>query len=187
MRGKDKTTHTMEWVELVDGAITVSEQQYLQGDAEAVFGKRIIYVFESDTDSHFTSVTAQYVLENENITGLTWQKFVIRFIKAMNDEAHSCYLHIYAQDDNNNTDPDLDDQIGMVPLDFSASPTYRVGNGATYAHYRLDVGRNNDLWFPYEDEDGTYEFHVSWEDLNAAGKAGGADSIKIKVYAEVVA
>jgi len=176
----------MEWVELVDGAVAVAEQQYLQGDAEAAFAKRLIYVFESDTDTHFTTVTAQYVLEAEDITGLTWQKFIIRYIKTMNDEAHDCLFYVYSQDDGPNNDPDLDDVIGSLILNFS-SAAYRIGNGATFTHYRIDKGHDNDLWLPYEDEDGTYEFHCAWEDTNASGKAGGADSIKIKVWAEVVA
>lgn len=187
MKGKDSVKHTPEWVALTDGAVHVMEQQYLQGDAEAVFAKGILYLVESDTDSHFTTVTAQYILEQEDITGLVWQKGVIRRVNALNVEAHSCRLYIEKQDDGGNNDPDLDDVVANIPLDFSGASAYRIGNGVTLTLYRLDVGNGNDLYIPYEDEDGTYEFHCIWEDLNAAGKVGGADKIKVRVWMEVCA
>jgi len=180
-------TDPFEHVFSTDHAIHIAEQQYLQGDAEAVFAKTVLYMIESDCDSHFTAASAQYVLEQEDITGLVWQKGIIRFVKAQNVQAHACRLYIEKQDDGANNDPDLDDIIGFVPLDFTGADAYRIGNGATYTLYRLEYGRTSNLWIPYEDEDGTYEFHCIWEDLNAAGKAGGVDQIKINVWMEVCA
>jgi len=129
----------------------------------------------SDKDVNFTGALATNAIEQEDITGLSSNKIVIRRVTIQSDQNLNYVLMFWATDGNVDTDLDLDFFLGEIEI----SPAmYRRIAGANqyYADIALPEG------FQYQDDDGTRELHVGLLNLDATSKNAGATG---EVVAEI--
>tara|TARA_Y100000034_G_scaffold9879_1_gene10465 strand:+ start:1472 stop:1903 length:432 start_codon:yes stop_codon:yes gene_type:complete len=117
--------------------------------------------------SHFTGAIAQNAQEAEDLTGLAWNKIVIRGVMIQADQQLRFRVIFWAKDSLDDTDLDADAYIGEVEVDLVAYG-YQIA-GAN--QYYLDI---RGLALDYQDEDSTNELHISLQNLSAAAKNAGA-------------
>lgn len=132
----------------------------------------------TDKDSHFTTELAQYVTEEENISGLNSNKVMIYAIVIESDQQLNFRLHFFSKDIFADADLDVDTWIGFVDLDL-VSHGVRYGNTNQWLlNITSDQGQ-----LLYEDEDETEELHLALENLSSQTKnAGATGEIKLKIF-----
>ena len=140
--------------------------------------KSVFYTLRSDKDNHFTGALATNAKEDENLSGLLGNKIRIVGVALQSDQNLDYRVIFWKKDSFDDTDLDLDRFCGEVELDL---PTYGYQIAGANQYY-LDM-RGLDI--DYEDEDETYELHISLMNLSATGKnAGATGEVVIEIYYE---
>jgi hypothetical protein len=171
-------TNTAQAGRTLDLMIGREASAYAQTTEVTVSSTQRGHSVRSDKDTNFTGAIAQYAKEDENLTGLLMNKIRITGVSLQSDENLSYRVIFWKTDGFDNTDLDLDSYCGETIIDLPADG-FRIG-GAN--QYYLDM-RGLDI--DYEDDDASYEIHVSLQCLTAAGKsAGAAGEVVIEVYYE---
>lgn len=147
------------------------------------------YVYDIETDSHtflagvggirlhnthFTSALAQYAKEDENISGLLYNKLRVIGVGILSDQQLHYKLLLWYKDTFDDTDLDIDEYCAEIDLDI---PTYGFQVGGTGIYY-MDV-RN--LHADYHDQDGTNELHASLINMSTTAKLAGATG-EVKLF-----
>ena len=186
-------------------AVKVSEQYALQGDAEARHVKRIATWIETDKDTHFTAgvsnqagTVAESKFETENVTGMPWNKFVVRQIimEAVSSISPDVRLWFFSSDTFRNDDMDSDKVIGYV--DFASIHAVRVAGVGQKIWQVPELNHNllkavvsisNSLApLIYNDEDGTNELHILLENRSPdVDLAAAASRFKFRFWVEPLA
>jgi len=128
-------------------------------------GERIQYL-SSDKDTHFTEAIALNAIENENISGLLWNKITIREINIQAKEAMLFTVWFWGSSTLEDTDLDVDSYREFVNLDVSTSGK-RIGLANQY------YLSSSNLHILYEDSDGTFTLHCGLMVSAGAGKTAG--------------
>ena len=133
------------------------------------------YIIKTLKGTHFTGALAQFVKEDENLTGLLADNIRITGIVIEADQQLHFKALFWHKDSFDNTDHDIDEFCGEVDLDLA---TYGIQIGGANQWY-LDV-RN--LHLDYIDSDGTKDLHVSQMTMSAVAKgASGAGETILKI------
>jgi len=136
----------------------------------------VFQLMETDKDTHFTEALAQYAKEDENISGLLYNKSRIIGVGILSDQQLHYKLLLWFKDTFDDTDLDVDEYCAEIDLDIA---TYGFQVGGTGQWY-MDI-RN--LHADYEDLDGTKELHASLINMSATSKnAGATGEVKLFVY-----
>lgn len=125
-------------------------------------------IMNTDKDLHFTEEIAMNAQEEENITGLAYNKYLIRGVNIQSIQQLKFRLIFWGSDTFDNTDLDTDVYIDDVELNMAGTSAFRIDNAN---QYRLNVGSLDIL---YEDYDATKELHISLQNLSAVAKNAGA-------------
>jgi len=133
-------------------------------DAEKVMPVR--WTIRSDKDVNFTLALITNAKEDENLTGLSSNKGVIRRIKVQSDQNLDWDIFLWKTDTTDDVDLDIDSFCGRYK--FSVIQGEQIA-GANQYYY--DSGP---MELEYEDLDGTFELHVSVVNRNAVAKIAGA-------------
>ncbi len=144
----------------------ITDYEILQQTAVSKAEK--IEVYSTDKDVHFTGAIVMNAEEQENLTGLLSNRYMIRGVNIQSIQPLKYRLIFWSSDQFSNVDLDLDYYIDDVELDMSASPAFRI-NGVN--QYYLNVGG---LEIIYEDFDITRELHISLQNESAIAKIAGA-------------
>lgn len=126
-----------------------------------------IEIYSTDKDIHFTGQIIMNAHEEENITGLLSNRYMVRGVNIQSKQPLKYRLIFWSSDQFASTDLNLDYYIDDVELDMSAAPAFRI-NGAN--QYYLNSG---DLAIIYEDFDITRELHISLQNESGPAKNAG--------------
>ena len=149
-----------------------------QSTEVSVTSSQYFYTLISDKDSHFAGALAQFVKEDENLTGLLSDKIKITGVTVQCKEQLHYKLLLWYKDTFENADLDVDEFCGEIDVDL---PAYGVRIGGANQWY-LDIrGLNVD----YIDLDSTGELHISLINMSVAAKqAAAAGEIQVTVTYE---
>ncbi len=132
---------------------------------------------KSDKDANFTGALATNAIKTENITGLAFNKIVIKRVSIQSDQQLNYALLFWAKDTFQTSDFDTDSFLGEVTLDLTAIGRRIAGAGQYYADLELN--------FQYQDDDGSRELHVGLLNLDATSKiAGATGEVVVEVFYE---
>ena len=133
----------------------------------------VFQILETDKDTHFTGALTQYAKEDENISGLLYNKIRIIGVGILSDQQLHYKLLLWYKDTFEDTDLDLDEYCAEIDLDL---PTYGFQVGGTGKWY-MDI---RGLHADYQDLDGSHELHSSLINMSATSKtAGAAGEVKL--------
>ena len=134
-------------------------------------------IIESDKNTHFTGAIIQNAKEDEDITGLKGNKYIIDNVAIQADQNLKFEVWFWSKDTKDDTDLDIDTFLGFVEIDLSTSGV-RIGGVNQY--YDNKTG----IQIMYEDKDATNELHVSLLNRSSTTKlAGATGEVKITIGA----
>lgn len=129
---------------------------------------------ETDKSTDFTTALAQYVKEDEDITGLDLNKVAIYAIVIISEQQLNFRVHFYSDDTFATAS-----WIGFIDLNLTADGIQISNTGK----WLLNITPESDSLLLYEDEDETKELHIALENLSsAAKKADAAGELTLKIF-----
>lgn len=120
----------------------------------------------SDKDVHFAGAIIQNAEEQENLTGLNFDRYQIEYVSILCTQQLLFEVHFHDSDRFANADYDLHGFLSFVTLDLPVSGVQIAGAGP----FMLDVDLA-EAPIPYIDTDESNELHVSLVNRSAVAKA----------------
>lgn len=165
--------------DIADTSYRATEYKLVTGAMSIIRGERVRLV-KTDSTQHFTGAITMNNQETENITGLKSNKIYIRGVNIQSVQPLEYRLIFWSKGTFDDTDIDADTYFDDVELDMrivAGGAAFRI---STANQYYLNVAG---LGIVYEDEDGTYEIHMSLQNESAVAKiAGTLGAVQIDVF-----
>lgn len=147
------------------------EYPYHTGSVNIVRSERV-EIIKTLSTRDFTGALAQNEHETVNLTDLIWNKLFIRGVNIQTTVNNHFRAIFWSEDTFEDVaDLDADSYLDHVDLDIPTNG-FRIWDGAAFNQYYLEV---SSLGLIYEDDDESYELHVSLQNLSAAAKPLGSN------------
>jgi hypothetical protein len=149
----------------------------VDGSPNVVTVRANLEIIESDKDLHFTATIAQNDKDDEDLTGLKGNKYIIDSIALQADQNLKFEIWFWHKDTKDDTDLDIDSFCGFVEIDLSTDGVQISGSNQYYYN-------KTGLQLLYEDEDMTKELHISLLNRSSTSKnPGSTGEVKLTIGA----
>ncbi len=147
------------------------EYPYHTGTVNIVRSERV-EIIKTVSTRDFTGALAQNEHEMVNLPDLIWNKLFIRGVN-IQTTVNNHFRAIFWSSNVGEVATNLDDDTYLDHVDLDV-PTngFRIWDGAAFHQYYLEI---SGLGLIYEDDDDSYELHVSLQNLSVAPKPAAAN------------